>query len=295
MTDIEKKVFGDDKDEVVTNVMTWLTNIAGYMATNKYPVWVQDYENLQLFMGRRYIELVKANLAWMSNKKYPLISSAYKTFSGLLRKLDVNKVRAASYVGEKYTKYAENYETFVRYVFNRPETKEALFQVVDEGLLTGNAYAEVTWKEEEKKILTKIKQEADGTSSGKYETIKRAYPIIKYLSVFDVFEDIVSPKSRLVGKKSYLSRIQIETELKLTFSDEKWKEFQDSSPIFSYNYNRCKDIGAWETQIMEKCGETVYAQLKGQRVNYKNLPNQMDWYNINTKNKVFEVIEAYSE
>ncbi len=132
------------------------------MSVHKYPTWIRNYEDIQLFMGGRYLELVKQNLSWMSNKKYPLISSAYKTYSGILRKLDVNKVSASSYIGSEYNQYADNYETLVRFTFNQAESKEALQQIIDEGLLIGNAYAEVTWKEEETKVLVKATKTTDG-------------------------------------------------------------------------------------------------------------------------------------
>lgn len=290
----DTQVLGTKEDEIVSNTQQWLNGVASYMSDHKYPTWVRSYEDFQLFMGRRYIELVQANLSWMSNKKYPLIASAQKTFSGILRKLDINKVHAASYLGAEYSEYSDNYETFVRYVFNRPETKASMFEIFDEGLLLGNAYAEVSWKEETKKVLIKASKNENG-SAGQYKKIKRAYPVINYLSAFDVMEDITSPTERYIAKKARKSKIQITTEMKLTLSEEKWKECKNGAPLFAYNYNRCKDLGSWEQTIMDKCAGVVESQLRGVRTNYKHLPNAMEWYNLGTEDDVFEVVEAYAE
>ncbi len=113
--------------------------------------------------------------------------------------------------------------------------------------------------------------------------------------MFDVFEDIVSPKLRRIGKKAYLSRIQIEEDMNLKFNEDKWTEFRNHSPVFAYNYNKCKDLGAWEQVLMEKCNDTVYNQMRGIKVNLKTLPTVMDWYGLTNKNDVYEVCEVYNE
>jgi hypothetical protein len=90
-----------------------------------------------------------------------LIANAWRTYSGMMSRLDLNKVIVSTYMpnADEDTKTGiPVYKNLVKYFLNKPETKASMTEIIDEALAVGTAYGRVSWKKKTKKIVKSISE-----------------------------------------------------------------------------------------------------------------------------------------
>jgi len=175
-----KKIFEVDKvNQIADEVVNWAQKTAKYMEEREYKSAVQAYEDIQLYMWRRLLENTRNGFWWSSNEKYPLIANAWKTYSGMMSRLNLNKVLVSTYMptaDEKVKEWIPVYKNLVKYFLNKPETKSAITQIIDEALDVWTSYGRISWKKQIKKVVKKVtKWDNKNQKKIEYETIEWWY------------------------------------------------------------------------------------------------------------------------
>ncbi len=291
-----KKVFGSDKiNDICEAVLSWSQKTAKYMEEREYKSAVQAYEDIQLYMWRRLLENTKNWFWWSSNEKYPLIANAWKTYSWMMSRLNLNKVIISTYmpsVNDDIKKGIPVYKNFVKFALNKPETKSAITEIMDEALAVWTAYWRISWKKQKRKIVKNIKEwNKNGQKKIEYDTIERWYPIIKYCSYFNVLRDL-SDNNRYIWERYFATKEQLNKDYTITPEDRIQIEDGSRNSIFRYDYNKVKNISSWDVEIKWKCSEVCWQQYSWwERRNYaKNLPKHDNWYTLD-KNWLYEVFD----
>jgi len=291
-----KKIFEVDKvNQIADEVVNWAQKTAKYMEEREYKSAVQAYEDIQLYMWRRLLENTRNGFWWSSNEKYPLIANAWKTYSGMMSRLNLNKVLVSTYMptaDEKVKEWIPVYKNLVKYFLNKPETKSAITQIIDEALAVWTSYGRISWKKQIKKVVKKVtKWDNKNQKKIEYETIEWWYPVIKYCSYFNVLRDL-SDNGRYIWERYFATKEQISRDYSVT--EEEWKKIEnwDNSSIFRYDYNKVKNISAWDVEIKSKCSEVCGQQFNwwDWRTYAKNLPKHDNWYSLD-KNDLYEVFD----
>ena len=91
-----------------------------------------------------------------------------------------------------------------------------------------------------------------GKSHISYDIIEEEHPYIKYISCFDA---IIDPTglNRITGDKCYMSDEQIDQFYDI--NEQKKEDIKNGSKIYKYDYNRVKDIRAFENTLVVKENE----------------------------------------
>lgn len=291
-----KKVFWtDDKTKIASEVEQWARKTVSYMEAREYKSAVQSYEDIQLYMGRRLLENTKNGFWWSSNEKYPLIANAWKTYSGMMNRLNLNKVIVSTYaptVNDKVKDSIKIYKNLVKYFLNKAESKIASMQIIDEALAIGTAYGRVTWHKESTKVVKKVHDtDIPWEKKLEYETIERWYPVLKYCSYFNVIRDLTDA-NRYIWERYFATKLQLEKDYNISAKD--WEAIEKgTSCIFNYDYNKVKNISAWDAEIKSKCMEICNAQASGRwwKTSASKLPQHDNYYSLD-KNWLYEVFDV---
>ncbi len=279
------------KDEVKNELVSRVTNVIKYNELTVFPSWIRDYENYLWYNGRTYYKLKSM---WLERMYYhygktDLIRRGVYGFYGMLDKLRIYKPKATTYIWKEYSKYAKNYENFILYTATRKENKSEIDKVMHEWLLTGNGFFKVTFARQNKKInkwFTKRKWVI--TAENEVQSIQ--FPYIKYVSCFDVILDPTG-LNRIIGDKKLMTVQQISQFFDISEARLKelwWTEATDENPavpmqrLFRYDWNRVKDIRAFENQLVwadciDKCEEEI--------------GSEKNWYSV--ADGIYEVIDLF--
>lgn len=288
----------DEMQKISDEVQNWVSKTAKYMEEKEYKSAITAYEDIQLYMWRRLLENTK-NWFWRSsNEKYPLIANAWKTYSWMMSRLNLNKVIVSTYLptgNEKLKSWIPVYKNACKYFLNKQETKSAVTEIIDEALAVGTSYWKVTWVTKKRKVVKKVSwYKWSDSKKVEFETIERWYPVIKYCSYFNVVRDL-SNEWRYIWERYFASKSQINNDYKISAEDrekiEKW------NTIFKYDYNKVKNISARDTEIKQKCWEVMSAQMRWSdwRASAKNLPKHDNWYWLDKSNWLYEIFDIYIE
>lgn len=278
---IDMSLKDDERKKLVGDmVRKWLESSVTYMHENYFLSAVEWYEDLHLYSGRRMIELTKQGQWRMCADKYPLIRSAYRTFSGMMSRLSLDKIEVESYDdNEDLNEYVEKYKTLQQYLLSRKETQRAWSDAINEALLVWAWYAKIETKEQTRRV-TKWKKTQD---------VKIHYPHIKYLSYFDVIPDIAW--DRFIAERSIVSKYELQS--KRWIKDKDFEKFDTWKMLLTTDYNKVRNIQAYQRRIEEEC-VTAMDKYKAQEfVKLDNLPEKHDDYYTLWDNTLYEVVETY--
>lgn len=292
-----KKIFWTDDMKVISSeVGQWAKKTVEYMELREYRSAIQSYEDIQLYMGRRLLENTRSGFGWSSNEKYPLIANAWKTYSGMMNRLDLNKVIVSTYaptVDDKTKDGIKVYKNLIKYFLNKPENKVAAMQIIDEALAVWTAYGRITWHKESHKVVKKINDtDVPWQKQLEYDVLERWYPIIKYCSYFNVVRDLTE-SNRYIWERYFATKTQLDNDYKI--SSKEWEEIDWATTcIFSYDYNKVKNIAAWDSEIKSKCAEVCNQQASGKwwKSYASKLPQHDNYYSLDKNNWLYEVFDV---
>ncbi len=287
--EIIPEVWNVDYDkQLASEVTARAKKISTYMQDKEYRSAVQSYEDIQLYMWKRYLDNLKWWFWWSSNEKYPLIANAWRTFSWIMSKLDINKVAISTYLpnNKSASTNINHYKSLVKYFWSKHETKQSISQAIDEALAVWTGYIKVAWKKIKKRVVKKVST-VNGEKVVDYQDIDYWYPILKYVSYFNVIRDL-NPECRYIGEKYYMTKQQlIESYGKLDFEKlDKWTK------LFTQDYNKVKNIWVRDVEVRKKTENCLSNQLRGASFNHEDIPAHDDWYNLDT-NWLYEVLDIY--
>lgn len=293
---IKDRLEVDNLLELSEEVKSRAIKTAKYMETREYRSAVQAYEDIQLYMWRRLLENTKSWFGWSSNEKYPLIANAWKTYSGMMSRLNPNKVIVSTYmptVSDDIKNWIPKYKSLVKYFLNKPETKSDLTQIVDEALAVWTAYGRVSWEKKKTKIVKKVSNWwKEWQKIIEYDTVERWYPVIKYCSYFNVLRDL-SDNNRFIWERYFATKEQLNKDYDISKKD--WEEIdkRQNDCVFSYDYNKVKNIASWDMEIRGRCNDVMISQYSWWDWNAqaRNLPRHDNWYNLDKSNGLYEVFD----
>ena len=282
-----------DEQWVRNELVSRVTSVVKYNELTVFQSRIRDYENYLWYNGRNFYKLKEMWLERMyfHHGKTDLIRRWVYGFYGMLDKLRLHRPKASSYIGKEYSKYAKNYENFVSYVAGRRDNKSEIDKVIHEWLLTGNGFFKVAFKKHKKKINKAFIKGRKWvvTEDTEYQTI--SYPYIKYISCFDA---IIDPTglNRITGERRLMTVQQIsdfygieEKRLKELWAVE-WTKERAAMPmqrIYRYDWNRVKDIRAFENTLVEQSSDEC------KKCEY--IGTEKEWYSMS--DWVYEVIDLY--
>lgn len=248
-----KNLSGMNETQVKNELSQRVRDVVQRNELNHYPSWIRDYKNFLWYNGDRYFALKSRKLEWMYNwfSKTDLIKRAHFAYYWLIKRLKLNRPKAESYIGSKYNKYAKMYEHFVKYIVSKQENKAEFEKTASEWLLTWNGFFKIMRKKVSHRIANWV-EKMKGKSHISYDIIEEEHPYIKYISCFDA---IIDPTglNRITGDKCYMSDEQIDQFYDI--NEQKKEEIKNGSKIYKYDYNRVKDIRAFENTLVVKENE----------------------------------------
>jgi len=275
-------------EEVRDQMLARASSCTSYIQSKYVPCWIRDYENLLWYNARRFLVLKELWLERQYNpdSKTDLIERAHNTFSWMLSKLNLKRVRAASYAGKKNNKGAKMYEKACQWIFSREDNNLAINQAIDEALLTGNGFLKIMWKNKNLSIVDNYKKKKDWSTEVVSHDVSMSYPVLKYVSVFDA---IIDPYwlNRISGDRCFMTEKQIR-EL-YTIEPTKRDLIKDKEWYYLYDYNRVKDIKSYQNKVICDAQRTTDSLLSA--IQRWQIQSEKEFYSISDDS--FEVIDLF--
>lgn len=287
-------------EELNSEAINRAYKISSYMETYKYNDAVMAYEDIQLYMWRRMLELTKLWMWWASNEKYPLISWAYRTYTGMINKLKLDNVIVDTYLpspSEEVLAGIENYKYLTTYFLQNKDNRKAWVAIKNEAIAIWSAFGKVSWKTNKSRVVKSSTKWKDGKYIFKYEDIEYGYPVLEYISYFHIIRDVTN-----ANKNIWYWHYVTKADLKNVYwvSDETMKEIDKWWKQINFDFDKVKDINSRDVFIKEKCSESLLEQLSKYwwvRMWWATwLPKHDDWYALwSSDQKTYQMIEIYVE
>lgn len=216
-----------------------------------HPEWIQGYYDKNLYMGERYMKLLKTNMYRRSNDCFPLTASSHEVYVSNAFNQEDNII--VSPVEEMDNDKAKIWEMVNKWIFSMAEIKETLQMMVDESTLIWNSFCRLS--------VNKYKDEIRYLKDWivKSETREYCNPALTYVSPFSIFRE---PWARSFKQASYwiyrrIMRMDEAAEYYnkifpgwINITQEERDIIQNHwEKASEYDYERVKDIAYYSTNL----------------------------------------------